>query len=415
MSGHGLEAFCLEPSYIEAFDIFNLPSSAAPASIQLSSNLSWLAISNITTYVDSPASILLQNFSYESITSLPLSKPLAIQCPVAACIFPISGYFTFFQRILLYINICVATFALHVPLLRGVSQIWLTTFWFSVLAMMLATMVTTKIPMIYNLDLQPAVLVVHIGILPTILWFSFRAEPGDPRHHTVRVEDSEVREDAEGSEHSEYVGLEDEVPEGGEADFGHDAEEGEEEDHPEGSPVLADAGGDAPYVSWWKKHFLDFPVTRILVPAYALFGLGNVIIANIFQDSAGFWPTATAVIVSNGTNYLLTSPCFQDSTGYVGLWPPYPSPYNGIRNINNSLSIFYPPPGTKAIDAMQAVPRTDLTILHVMSVFICFMICILSLTRLSWLEKSLGKRYVFEWTFVSHAVIQPACDLFCNS
>lgn len=397
MSGHGLEAFCLEPSYIEAFDVLNLPSFAAPASTHLASNLSWLAISNITTYRDSPASILLQNFSYESITSLPLSKPLAIQCPVAACIFPISGYFTLLQRALFYINICVATFALHVPLLRGVSQIWLTTFWFSVLAMFVATMITTKNPMIYNLDLQPAVLVVHIGLLPTLLWFSFRAEPGDPRHQAVRTGDSEEREEAERSEHSDYEELGDDVAEGGEADFGHDAEERGDAEHPEGlenPPVLADAGGDTSEVSWWKKHFFNFPVTRIIVPAYALFDLINLIMANIVQNSAGFWPTATAVIVSNGTNYLLTSPCFQDSTGYVGLWPPYPSPYNGIRNLNNSLSIFYPPPGTKATDAMQAIPRTDITILHAGSVFICFMICILSLTSLNWLEESLDIMYV---------------------
>jgi hypothetical protein len=397
MSSHGLGAFCLEPSYIEAFDILNLPSFAAPASIQLSSNLSWLAVSSITTYIDSPASILPQNFSYESITSLPLSKPLAIQCPVAACIFPISGYFTFLQRILLYINICVATFALHVPLLRGVSQIWLTTFWFSVLAMFVATMITTKVPMIYNLDLQPALLVVHIGILPTLLWFSFRAEPGDSRDLAARAGDSEERENTEVSEHSDYEDLRDDAAEGREANFGHDAEQREDAEHPEGledPPVPAGAGFNASEVSWWRKHVLNFPVTRILVPAYGLFDLANAIMANVVLNSAGFWPTATAVIVSNGTNYLLTSPCFQDSTGYVGLWPPYPSSYNGIRNINYSLSIFYPPPGTKATDAMQAIPRTDITILHVGSVFICFMICILSLTSLNWLEESLDIMYV---------------------
>jgi len=104
MGSHGLEAFCLEASYIAAFNILNLPSLALPeSSLSLSSNLSWLASSNVTIYTDDRASILA-NFEYEEIVSLPLSKPLAIQCPVPACIFPISGYFTSLQRLLLYIN-----------------------------------------------------------------------------------------------------------------------------------------------------------------------------------------------------------------------------------------------------------------------------------------------------------------------
>lgn len=44
--------------------------------------------------------------------------------------------------------------------------------------------------MIYNLDLQPAALVVHIGFLPTLLWFSFRAEPGDPRRAAKKARDA---------------------------------------------------------------------------------------------------------------------------------------------------------------------------------------------------------------------------------
>jgi hypothetical protein len=138
----------LDAQYISAFDILNLPSLAIPnLAQQLSSNLSWLARSNITAYTSDPASILLNNFKYEAI-SLPLAKPLAIQCPVPACVFPISGYFTFLQRLLLYINMGIAYFALHILLLQGVSQIWLTTFWFSVLAMYLATICTTRVPMI---------------------------------------------------------------------------------------------------------------------------------------------------------------------------------------------------------------------------------------------------------------------------
>jgi hypothetical protein len=353
MGSQGLEAFCVDASYIATFNILNLPSLAIPDSPErLSSRLSWLAVSNITEYAAGPTSILLNNFKYEVITSLPLAKPLAVQCPVPACIFPISGYFTFLQRLLLYINIGIATFALHIPLLRGVSQIWLTTFWFSVLAMYAATMATTKVPMIYNLDLQPAALVVHTNFLPTLLWFSFRAEPGEPRYS------------------AEGIAL------------------------------------DESWIKRWKREFSDFPVTRILVPLYALWGVMNIILANVVQDSAGFWPKATAVILSNGTNYLITSPCFEDPSGFVGLWPPSQSLYNGIRALN-SLSIYYPPSGSSAVDALQAIPRTDLTVMHVGSVLMCFVIIILSFIRLSWLEDLLHQRYVMNLPLYILEYLQP--------
>jgi hypothetical protein len=197
--------------------------------------------------------------------------------------------------------------------------------------------------MIYNLDLQRPALVVHIGFLPTLLWFSFRAEPGNRRHG---AEDSD--EEARGRE-SRLRRL--------------------------------------------RKKFSDFPVTRILVPLYALWGLMSFVLANVMQDSAGFWPKATAVILSNGTNYLITSPCFENPAGFVDLWPPSPNPYIGIRALN-SLSIYYPPPGSKAVDALRAVPKTGLTVLHAGSVLICLNIILLSFVKLSWLEDWFHERYV---------------------
>jgi hypothetical protein len=102
--------------------------------------------------------------------------------------------------------------------------------------------VDIPVPMIYNLDLQPAALVVHIGLLPTLLWFSFRAEPGERRHG---AEDSD--EEARGR-----------------------------------------MAIDESRLQRWKKKFSDFPVTRILVPLYALWGVMNIIAANVVQDSADF-------------------------------------------------------------------------------------------------------------------------------
>ena len=364
MDSDSFGAFCQSAAYISTFDILNvLPSLATlETSRELFSNLSWLVTSNITISLENQASILLNNFTYETITSLPLAKPLAIQCPIPACIFPISGYFTFLQRVLLYINIIIAFFALPVPLLRGVAQIWLTTFWFSVLIMFIATMMTTKVPMIYNLDFQPAVLIAHVGFLPTLLWFSFRAEPGKARGAS--------REDEERNH----------------AEFPHEGEDLDATEPP--GPMMKCKIWLQRLKQSLKRAFTEFPVTRLLVPAYGLFDLGNIIMAFKEQNSGGFWPKATAVILSNGTDYLLTSPCYADQSGNVGLWPPAPSLYNGIRNLS-SLAIYNPPAGSTAVDALQAIPRAAITSLHVGSVVLCLIIFTLSFFTLRDLERDL--------------------------
>lgn len=240
--------------------------------------------------------------------------------------------------------------------------------------MFIATIATTKVPMIYNLDFQPAILFAHVGFLPTLLWFSFRAEPGEPRHaagHALVQAAAQIGD----PEDPEDPG----VPRAAEI-----------ADDPERPREISPAG------SWyqkWKRQFTDFPITRILVPIYGIFGVANMILANVTEDSAGFWPKATAVVLSNGTNHLLAGPCFEELSGFVGLWPPSPSPYNGIRALS-SLSIYYPPPGSSAVDALQSIPEAALIPLHIGSTLICFVIFILSFIKLNSLEKRLQRMYV---------------------
>lgn len=328
--------FCLDASYISSFDILNIPSLVSLPNNQSLPSILGTAVQNVTIYSSDPMSIFTNNFTYQPTIPLPLTKPLLIQCPIPACVFPINGYFTLLQRMLFYINMLVAIIALNVPILRGVAQIWLTTFWVTALLMFFSTIVTTKTPTTYNLDLQPALIVVHTGLLPSLLWFSFRAEPGSPVDDSSSITTISRR-------------------------------------------------------SQWKRVFLDYPVTRILVPIYAIWGIMNVMLAFQEQDSAGFWPKATAVLLSNSTSYLLTSPCFQDASRAVGFWPPAPNPYTGIRNLT-SLSIYYPPGGVSAAIALEAVPREDLSVLHVGTVVMCVMIVVLSFVKLTWLQSWIWKR-----------------------
>jgi hypothetical protein len=199
-----------------------------------------------------------------------------------------------------------------------------------------------------------------------LLWFSFRAEPGEPRHAAAHIGDPEDTEDPGVPRAAEIA----------------DDPEHPREIIPEGT-----------WYKKWKRQFTDFPITRILVPIYGIFGVANLILANVTEDSAGFWPKATAVVLSNGTNHLLAGPYFEDLSGFVGLWPPSPSPYNGIRALS-SLSIYYPPPGSSAIDALQSIPEAALIPLHAGSVLICFVIFILSFIKLNSLEERLRRMYV---------------------
>lgn len=225
--------------------------------------------------------------------------------------------------------------------------------------MFLATAATTKTPQIYNLDFQPAVLIVHIGLLPTLLWFSFRAEPGEPVHNAKRARDTDTPDEPQNTLGPEVAMHSEEII------------------------------TERPLYQRWKKSLTDFPVTRILVPFYALFEAVDLVAANVTQDQAGFWPKETAVIVTNGTNYLLTSPCFEDHLGAVGLWAPL-SPYNGIRALN-SLSIYYPPAGSTAAEALQTLPRAAILPLHVGSVLLPLGIFLLSLFKIGKIEGGLRR------------------------
>jgi len=324
MNSSSLASFCIATSYIASFNIFNIPGFAELiASNGLSAVLG-------AVYASDPASILHTNFTYAVINNLPLTKPLAVECPIPACVFPISGYFAFLQRILFYANMIVAAVALHVPVLRGIAQIWLTTFWCSAIMLLLITVSTTASPLIYNLDLPPALVVIHTGFLPILLWFALRAEPSSPMSSTEN------------------------------------------------------RFGSCLYL---------YPVARILVPLYTLSVLVDIIIGFVVQDSPthGFWPKSIAVVLESETEYLLTSPCFQDSLGSVGLWTPLPGPYNGVRKLSD-MTIYYPPPGTITADALQIVPKVNLLIIHVLSILLGLVIIILSFVPLTGLQNWL--RYI---------------------
>ena len=285
-------SFCTSTSYLASFDIHNVPDYTSLNASQRLSTLLGAQPSNISIY---PFGATSENFTYGSL-ALPLLKPLSIQCPVPACVFTVSGYFAFLQRVLCYVNIILAAFIVfYLHILRGIAQIWLTTVWFSAVALVAANIFTTGIPLIYNLDLVPALLIIHIGLLPTLMWFAFRA-------------------DRRGAE----------------------------------NPL--------PTARWnWKRikgRLSNHPMTLFALSLYRSFLVLEMIIGRKTQNSAthGFWPLPTAVIVESDTQYLLTSACYQESSGFVHLWPPQPTSYNGVRKLSD-VAVYYPPPGTTAIDA----------------------------------------------------------------
>ena len=330
MASTNAPSFCTSPSYLTSFDIYNAINYTSLNSSQRLSTLLGGQPSNISIYPFGATSIVPENFTYGSLT-LPLSKPLSIQCPVPACVFPVSGYFAFLQRLLYYVNIVLAAFVVfYYHLVRGIAQIWLTTIWFGAVILFGVNISTTGTPLIYNLDLAPALLVVHIGLLPTLIWFAFRA-------------------DRRGAE--------------------------------ELSPIPR----------WnWKRvrgRLSHHPLTLVALSLYGLFLVSELITARKTENSTSrsFWPIPIAVIVESDTQYLLTSACYQESSGLVGFWPPQPTSYNGIRKLSD-MAVYYPPPSTTAIDALRVLPENDLFLMHALSLVLCAFMVLLSLTSLKELE-----------------------------
>lgn len=341
MASTNAPSFCTFASYFTSFDIFNAPNYTSLNSSQRLSTLLGRQPSIISIYPFGATSMVPENFTYGSLT-LPLSKPVSIQCPVPACVFPVSGYFAFLQRLLCYVNIILAAFVvLYYHIVRGIAQIWLTTIWFSAVVLALVTISTTGTPLVYNLDLAPALMVIHIGLLPTLIWFAFRAD-------------------------------------------GREAEES--------SPIPR---------SNWKRirgRLSHRPVNLVALSLYGLFLVSELITGRKTEHSTshGFWPIPIAVIVESDTQYLLTSACYQESSGLVGLWPPKPTSYSGIRKLSD-MAVYYPPPSTTAIDALRVLPVNDLFLMHTLSLVLCAFMVLLSLTSLKELKNFFyrPKRCVF--------------------
>lgn len=110
----------------------------------------------------------------ELASSLPLSKPLLIDCPMPICAFPISGTYSDLQRYLVYANLLIAAVATTAPLLRGISQLFLATNAMSSLLHFVVIFALRKKHLV-DMDFMPALMYSITGIISTLIWGLFRS------------------------------------------------------------------------------------------------------------------------------------------------------------------------------------------------------------------------------------------------
>lgn len=169
-------AFCISP------DFFNHSLNAANFDLDRCFNYTnstcheyWFTNApNITAVPPSPIENGLDIWVWKSKTdllaSLPVSKPVIIECPMPVCAFGISGPYADMQRYLVYTNlIFAAAAAAFAPILRGIAQICLATTGVSATAHCF-TMIHLWNRYLIDMDFIPALVYAHSGIVASLPW-----------------------------------------------------------------------------------------------------------------------------------------------------------------------------------------------------------------------------------------------------
>ncbi|KAK7398208.1 hypothetical protein QQX98_012410 [Neonectria punicea] len=106
-------------------------------------------------------------------SSLPISKPLLVDCPMPVCAFGISGPYADLQRCLIYANLVLAIIAAATPILRGVAQLYLATTGMSATVHYFAILGLRDRHFI-DMDILPALMYAFSGFIATMFWSMLR-------------------------------------------------------------------------------------------------------------------------------------------------------------------------------------------------------------------------------------------------
>lgn len=179
-----LAALCASPDFFSSTYIINVQTyhhfhvSSKNHSISTDSTYWFSTAPNISAIPSSPIEVDPGNWTFKStaelFSSLPLSKPLLIDCPMPACAFPISGTYSELQRYLVYINLVLAVLATTTPFLRGIAQLYLATTSIASLLHFL-TMFGLRDRELVDMDFVPALMYTMAGFTASIIWCLLRA------------------------------------------------------------------------------------------------------------------------------------------------------------------------------------------------------------------------------------------------
>jgi hypothetical protein len=118
--------------------------------------------------------IWIYRSSVDLSTSIPISKPLLVDCPMPVCAFGISGTYADMQRYLIYLNVLLCIIASLAPVLRGVAQIYLATTGISS-AVNFVTIFELRHTHIVDMDFLPSLMYFFSGMTATLLWVLLRS------------------------------------------------------------------------------------------------------------------------------------------------------------------------------------------------------------------------------------------------
>ncbi|KAI9761629.1 MAG: hypothetical protein M1840_001745 [Geoglossum simile] len=270
---------------------------------------------------------------------LPLPKPLMVECPISACVLPISGIYGLLSRYLYYLNVVIATVATFLPVLRGIAQISLSASLASSAVYYLVLHHADKVAsrQIFNLDYAPLIITIHGGLYSILFWFFTRSGRS-------RIEES-----------------------GGDQEAGTAREHGRRR-----------RTGTRPR----PKNLSRWPIVLVASPVYIAATLTVYFMA--LHNRGQPFPRSLAVIVFDPItgNYRLTSTCYSDAYGAAHPWDS--AAKVPLRRIGDAVLYTPRSPDILASESLQLIPRSAGHLSLFLSVVICVIIFAMGICESPW-------------------------------
>jgi hypothetical protein len=393
------------------FDDMNTTKRAATLFGNVDINAFPIIPASTTTNTPSPPWVFIPK-SNMSRHHLPLTRPLVVECPISACVLPISSTYGTLSRFLYYANTVLATAATLLPVLRGVAQIALSASLASSFAYWVVLSHVDKVAsrQIFNLDYAPMVLTLHCGLYSIAFWFFAISKSSKPSSALPTVPISSTLPTA-------LVPLTPSIAAAPSAVVVGQVYPEQPGIGLKAGAAQGDGGERTMGVRQRLRNLRRWPLSLVISLVYVI---GTIIASFESSHYHGLplpWSLALIVFDPVTDNYRLTSTCYSDAFGAAHPWDvAVKAP---LRRIGDA--VLYTPrfPDILASEAIQLIPHPIFgRLFHISAIVMGVIAFGIGVARSPWKVPVVSRTSQLGTAFttgVSYAMGQLNCTNLCNS